>query len=846
MDTLELDRRAFRSRAGRVWGQPMGALALGLLAGLWPLSGQTAWGDPVMVYRPRGADTVWRPSQATQPGTDPFFHGVYQSDPYVAVLRRKDGVLRLYTDAGLRATLVAATAARAATARSTASVLAVAASPVAATSGAPKSGVPKAGVPKAGAPKAGAPKAAAARTLAKASAARTGGTARAATMLVAAPGASGLYRIVADDSKAVVGSLQVDDAACADPRNPMGCFRLTQAAAASGLPEGLYLQSALRPPADNEQVLNSAFTGFPVNFQLVLGCYHLARMSMDDFQIPGCSQQLLDLPAGDSKNYRLQTVYMDKTVGVPYGWLYVSRSDAKGQLGTRIMETGQDVVDSVQNSIGFKASVNVFFFKSSVQYNQTVKNKVENMYDRQLTYAQSDYLKTAFALVLDKTNLNLAGPFAADVAQLARQVTSGVPPDYKGFVDLYGTHYAYATTFGMRGRMTSTMTRDQVMSLHESGTDVSVAASAGLDIDGIGGSVEVDGKTAKDHMEQLRSTVGRESIAFDCVGGDDCSSGHPTGATAVPVLLDLRPISDLLGPPLFTDETIITTVRDGVAKALAEAAFFDDPRIGQRAASFVRVTDDMSWVGQRTRLLCGPDALTRPGNPGPADRVAKCCNAANPIATRAAFTGVKAALASQGRVPLKLGTGPVVPAPDGRTPLMSAVQVEYVWPQLRSSDVTPGMTVDLGMDIDAFCKAHGDTGSQNTSGDGYGWRCVPSNNGLDMQQICNEQHGPGLTAMLKTPPPGGPNDWVCHGQFSPTWQTVGAPNVPAVTVADGKPYTGTTPLPANIATALDWIGDGQDNCGGVSLDMTMTLQPATAKELLQRDLDLGGQRARRR
>ncbi len=66
-----------------------------------------------------------------------------------------------------------------------------------------------------------------------------------------------------------------------------------------------------------------------------------------------------------------------------------------------------------------------------------------------------------------------------------------------------------------------------------------------------------------------------------------------------------------------------------------------------------------------------------------------------------------------------------------------------------------------GLDLNAYCQAHGHAGAVNVDNTGYGWRCDPGNASIDMNDVCHTQDGQGTHAVLTSPPPGGAKDWVC-------------------------------------------------------------------------------------
>jgi hypothetical protein len=75
----------------------------------------------------------------------------------------------------------------------------------------------------------------------------------------------------------------------------------------------------------------------------------------------------------------------------------------------------------------------------------------------------------------------------------------------------------------------------------------------------------------------------------------------------------------------------------------------------------------------------------------------------------------------------------------------------------------PAEQVRNGLDLKRYCQSRGFSHVTNTDGTGYGWQCMPGGVGIDVQQLCKDQFGPGFSPFLATPAPGGKDDWRCRG-----------------------------------------------------------------------------------
>ena len=100
----------------------------------------------------------------------------------------------------------------------------------------------------------------------------------------------------------------------------------------------------------------------------------------------------------------------------------------------------------------------------------------------------------------------------------------------------------------------------------------------------------MDVDTAKSNMEKITNNTSREDRQWFCYSGGTCNDGIPSGGAVLPIQLDLRPISELIAPPFFTDDETITTIRDGISRAIAKAAYVKRSDLQAPSAVFATVT----------------------------------------------------------------------------------------------------------------------------------------------------------------------------------------------------------------------------------------------------------------
>jgi hypothetical protein len=405
--------------------------------------------------------------------------------------------------------------------------------------------------------------------------------------------ASNDLNIVDRRSGKPLGVLRIDADECA---GSSPCFVFIKTPSDLGVPavyDGrpvLYVPVDTYDPADDpklDQTYSNMFSPLSANFSYILKCWHLAKMDTANYQVPGCGKAVFAMPPNDSYGYNKVGFNNWHDAAVPFAWTYVSTLFQNGEDRGRTWENGQDVMEADSLKVGVKASVNIMGVEASSHVSVGVQSKVDNMYSSGLTYSKAEYLATQFAFVLHKFYASLDPELIRRVQRIkALQPESRRTAEYDRFVDDYGTHFANAITFGSKGERQLRMTQTQVLAMNESQTDVSVGITAGYA--GNTGSVDVD--TSKQNMQKITKNTSSQDRTWFCYSGGSCNDGIPSGDAALPVQLDLRPISELLAPPFFTDDEIITTIRDGISRAVGRQAFVKREGLQQPSAVFATVT----------------------------------------------------------------------------------------------------------------------------------------------------------------------------------------------------------------------------------------------------------------
>lgn len=169
----------------------------------------------------------------------------------------------------------------------------------------------------------------------------------------------------------------------------------------------------------------------------------------------------------------------------------------------------------------------------------------------------------SFALVVDHPFVTLSDEFI-DAVEDARRLNR-----YQALIDQFGTHYPYAVTYGAAAKMTQRFSETSYATRISEQSEFAVQ-----------GGAKVFGVHASGHYSQMNGrqtgnsgTIGNEGATFQAVGGNGSwnESGYSANLAApYPILLDLRPIHELLNPMNFPGEPeVYVKVRKNLERAVA-------------------------------------------------------------------------------------------------------------------------------------------------------------------------------------------------------------------------------------------------------------------------------------
>lgn len=243
---------------------------------------------------------------------------------------------------------------------------------------------------------------------------------------------------------------------------------------------------------------------------------------------------------------------------VPIGYSLIQEV-AQGTVYKESLITSEtDYQQSVSSSFGGQIGVGkrAAAIKSTSAYIEGFRES--DIVSQALGYSRSKQ----YALVVDHPYVTLSLDFI-DAVEDARRYG-----EYSAIIEKFGTHYPYAVTYGAAAKMTLSFTKESYIEKVQE--DSSFPINAGGKVFGsILGFVDYN-ESISDRTTQSGS-IGDTGATFVAVGGNGSwnENGYSAGTTPYPILLDLRPLDELLNPMNFPNEPeIYHTVRQNLRDAI--------------------------------------------------------------------------------------------------------------------------------------------------------------------------------------------------------------------------------------------------------------------------------------
>ena len=245
-----------------------------------------------------------------------------------------------------------------------------------------------------------------------------------------------------------------------------------------------------------------------------------------------------------------QAYFITEKRTVPMGFTLIQEASQGMVFNKSVVSSGKEFQATVSMAFGSNTKGNGYPFgvpvKSSASYEATISGMTS--WDRNKTVAQAIGYSRAkqYALVVDHPYVTLSDDFI-DAIEDARRYGN-----YAAIIERFGTHYPYAVTYGAAAKVTQSFTEESWKKVAE--VNAGFKVSGGAEVLGNGGEAHFSLNAGL--RTGSSGSVGEEGATFVAVGGNGSwnENGYSAGQTPYPILLDLRPLHELLSPLNFPGE----------------------------------------------------------------------------------------------------------------------------------------------------------------------------------------------------------------------------------------------------------------------------------------------------
>ena len=324
-----------------------------------------------------------------------------------------------------------------------------------------------------------------------------------------------------------------------------------------------------------------------VNLSASYQGYDITRMDPLHLVESGTNKNVFRLPGAGSTDY-----HDHNRIFVPNGLMYVAEFTGKTRVNTTTIKTSDDLRKSYSSTVGVDFSAAGFGFSNSRSFNESV----ETLSGKQREMSTSIARATFYDLVLDKARMPLSAAFRARVLRLLET------RDYRSFVKAFGTHYPAAVVYGGMGIMQMEYTAEMRRKVEADGSSLETHIHGAAEK--MAGSF--NSSESREQSATFEKEFGNQTENFYWVGGAHAGGSKDSWSVgedgAVPVYVELRPLSELLAPPYYTDPVILRQLRPGLDKAIK--AYMAEQAAGNRfvGAEVPRIYE-LEFVSLRTDSL---------------------------------------------------------------------------------------------------------------------------------------------------------------------------------------------------------------------------------------------------
>ncbi|HKK77852.1 MAG TPA: MAC/perforin domain-containing protein [Saprospiraceae bacterium] len=346
--------------------------------------------------------------------------------------------------------------------------------------------------------------------------------------------------------------------------------------ALSGVPQGLKIKSGEYVHAsqdeddlskDADQHLSNVFVTKASGLEFLKSGWKVGSASFNPL-FPSendlADTPIFQLPPGSSYQYRSGGPGGNQ--GMPFGYFYESIDIQTGGLQSIFINSVEEFSSKIIEGKGFNLGAKLnYMAKIGVNYEKstTMTDMEDTVTSEESSVSFTHYLNMSYLLALEKRNLILSDAFLTDLSDLIRHQNS---TKFTHFFKIYGTHYALAATFGGRGYNKTVLHNESIKEMILHGVDIKSAlnANAGTDKAGsLSGGINQQNQAEYSHIFSKKSE--NSSSGFKTYGEISAFGNIPASPHSHfphPISFELRPISDLLGPPFFNEYPIISGFRE--------------------------------------------------------------------------------------------------------------------------------------------------------------------------------------------------------------------------------------------------------------------------------------------
>lgn len=326
----------------------------------------------------------------------------------------------------------------------------------------------------------------------------------------------------------------------------------------------------------------------------------------------GTNRPVFQMPGAGSTDY-----HDNNRIFVPNGLMYVPEFTGRTQVTTHLITDTKEFSEAFSSTVG----TSIELFGANFAYSNTHDEAHETLVDEQKEITISLARSLFYDLVLDKARMRLDPQFKARIERLVAH------PDYRSFIEVFGTHYPVAVVYGGMGVMQMEFTRKELEEVESVRDENSKSIGVDNQAQAAAEKFAASGQSSesKEISNKLSNAVSNQQENFYWVGGTHAGSSKDSWSVgedgAVPIYVELRPLSELLAPPYFTDPVIVRDTRfalrtaiDDYMKERAEgmkSGGVNVARVFDLTLTEIKLADDGDDIDRTNELMV--DIVVEPG-----------------------------------------------------------------------------------------------------------------------------------------------------------------------------------------------------------------------------------------